>query len=118
MRRRDFITLVCGGAAATLPLGAHAQQAVSDKKLPTVGWLVTGAPTSYRHSLSAFRDGLAAAGYHEGQNIRIEYRWAEGKVSRLPELARDLVRLLEDHSHPEDDRPKKVARNFGIKRSD
>ena len=92
MRRRDFITLVCGGAAATLPLGAHAQQAVADKKLPIVGWLVTGAPTSYRHSLSAFRDGLAAAGYHEGQNIRIEYRWAEGKVSRLPELARDLVR--------------------------
>ena len=72
--------------------GAHAQQAVADKKLPIVGWLVTGAPTSYRHSLSAFRDGLAAAGYHEGQNIRIEYRWAEGKVSRLPELARDLVR--------------------------
>ena len=65
---------------------------MADKKLPKVGWLVTGAPTSYRHSLSAFRDGLAAAGYHEGQNIRIEYRWAEGKVSRLPELARDLVR--------------------------
>jgi putative tryptophan/tyrosine transport system substrate-binding protein len=95
MRRRDFITLVCG-AAATLPLGTRAQQAMADKKLPIVGWLVTGSPTSYRHSLSAFRDGLAAAGYREGQNIRIEYRWAEGKVSRLPELARDLVRAQVD----------------------
>src|SRR4051794_34141983 len=92
MRRRAFITLVCG-AAATLPLGARAQQV---KNLPIVGWLVTGSPISYRHSLSAFRDGLAAAGYREGQNIRIEYRWGEGKVSRLPELARDLVRQQVD----------------------
>ena len=57
----------------------------------TVGWLVTGSPTSYRHSLAAFRDGLTEAGYLEVQNIRIEYRWAEGNVGRLPELARDLV---------------------------
>jgi putative ABC transport system substrate-binding protein len=53
--------------------------------------VVTGSPTSYRHSLAAFHDGLTAAGYVEGQNIRIEYRWAEGNVSRPPELARDLV---------------------------
>jgi putative ABC transport system substrate-binding protein len=91
MTRRDLITLL-GGAAAAWPLAAPAQQVIADKKLPIVGWLVTGSPTSYQHSLSAFRDGLAAAGYREGQNIRIEYRWAEGKVSRLPELARDLVR--------------------------
>jgi putative ABC transport system substrate-binding protein len=91
VKRREFITLL-GGAAALWPLGAPAQQVIADKKLPIVGWLVTGSPTSYQHSLLAFRDGLAAAGYREGQNIRIEYRWAEGKVSRLPELARDLVR--------------------------
>src|SRR5256885_7804329 len=90
MKRRDFITLL-GGAAAWL-LEAPARRVIADKKLPIVGWLVTGSPTSYQHSLSAFRDGLAAAGYREGQNIKIEYRWAEGKVSRLPELARDLVR--------------------------
>jgi putative ABC transport system substrate-binding protein len=91
LKRREFISLL-GGAVAAWPLAARAQQVIADKKLPIVGWLVTGSPTSYRHSLSAFRDGLVAAGYREGQNIRIEYRWAEGKVSRLPELARDLVR--------------------------
>jgi putative tryptophan/tyrosine transport system substrate-binding protein len=90
MNRRAVITLL--GGAAAWPLRAPAQQVIEDKKLPIVGWLVTGSPTSYQHSLSAFRDGLAAAGYREGQNIKIEYRWAEGKVSRLPELARDLVR--------------------------
>jgi ABC-type uncharacterized transport system substrate-binding protein len=88
--RREFMTLL--GGATAWPLAVSAQQVIADKKLPIVGWLVTGSPTSYQHSLSAFRDGLAAAGYREGQNIRIEYRWAEGKVSRLPELARDLVR--------------------------
>jgi putative ABC transport system substrate-binding protein len=56
-----------------------------------VGWLVTGSPAEYRLSLAAFRDGLKALGYVEGQNITIEYRWAEGDVARLPELARDLV---------------------------
>jgi putative tryptophan/tyrosine transport system substrate-binding protein len=90
MKRREFITLL--GGAAAWPLAARAQRVIADKKLPIVGWLVTGSPTSYRHSLSAFRDGLAAAGYREGQNIRVEYRWAEEKISRLPELARDLVR--------------------------
>jgi putative tryptophan/tyrosine transport system substrate-binding protein len=56
-----------------------------------VGWLVTGSPAEYRLSLAAFRDGLKALSYVEGQNITIEYRWAEGDVARLPELARDLV---------------------------
>ena len=90
MNRRDLIALL-GGTAAAWPLGARAQQVTTKTNLPTIGWLVTGSPTSYRHSLAAFHDGLTAAGYVEGQNIRIEYRWAEGNVSRLPELARDLV---------------------------
>ena len=90
MNRREFITLL-GGAAAMWPGAVWAQQSATKKNFPTVGWLVTGSPTSYRHSLAAFRDGLTEAGYLEGQNIRIEYRWAEGNVGRLPELARDLV---------------------------
>ena len=52
---------------------------------------MTGSPTSYRFSLAAFRDGLKALGYVEGQNISIEYRWAEGNTTRLPELANELV---------------------------
>jgi putative tryptophan/tyrosine transport system substrate-binding protein len=88
--RREFITLL-GGAAAMWPGAVWAQQSATKKNFPTVGWLVTGSPTSYRHSLAAFRDGLTEAGYLEGQNIGIEYRWAEGNVGRLPELARDLV---------------------------
>jgi len=90
VKRREFITLL-GGAAAAWPGAVWAQQSATKKNFPTVGWLVTGSPTSYRHSLAAFRDGLTEAGYLEGQNIRIEYRWAEGNVGRLPELARDLV---------------------------
>ena len=95
MNRRDLIVLL-GSTAATWPVGARAQQMTTKTNVPTIGWLVTGSPTSYRHSLAAFRDGLTAAGYVEGQNIRIEYRWAEGNVSRLPELARDLVQQQVD----------------------
>jgi putative tryptophan/tyrosine transport system substrate-binding protein len=87
MRRREFITLL-GGAAAAWPLAARAQLS---EKVPRVGWLVTGSPISYRFSLAAFRDGLRALNYVEGQNILIEYRWAEGNVARLPELANELV---------------------------
>jgi putative ABC transport system substrate-binding protein len=89
MRRRDFITLL-GGAAAPWPLAARAQQPTT--RVPRIGWLVAGTPTSYRFSLAAFRDGLRALNYIEGQNIAIEYRWGGGEVDRLPELARDLVR--------------------------
>jgi putative tryptophan/tyrosine transport system substrate-binding protein len=90
MRRREFIMML-GGAALSWPGAVWAQQGATKKNSPTLGWLVTGSPTSYRHSLAAFRDGLTEAGYLEGKNIRIEYRWAEGNVGRLPELARDLV---------------------------
>jgi putative ABC transport system substrate-binding protein len=88
MQRRDFIALL--GVAASWPFAARAQQPTT--KVPRIGWLVTGDPTSYRLSLAAFRDGLRALNYVEGRNIAIEYRWAGGVVDRLPELARDLVR--------------------------
>jgi ABC-type uncharacterized transport system substrate-binding protein len=86
IRRREFIALL-GGAAAGWPLAARAQPS----RLPRIGWLVTGSLTSHRFSLAAFRDGLKALNYIEGQNISIEYRWAEGKIERLPELAQSLV---------------------------
>jgi putative ABC transport system substrate-binding protein len=89
MRRRDFIIVVVGATAAW-PLAARAQQATT--KIPRIGWLVTGSPVTYRFSLAAFLDGLKAVGRVEGQNISIEYRWAEGNIARLPELANDLVR--------------------------
>jgi putative ABC transport system substrate-binding protein len=69
-------------------LAALAQQLT---KVPRVGWLVSGSPTTHRLSLAAFRDGLKAHGHVEEQNISIEYRWAEGNVARLPALANDLV---------------------------
>jgi ABC-type uncharacterized transport system substrate-binding protein len=91
VKRREFITLV--GAAAAWPLAAHAQPTT---RMPRIGWLVTGSLTSYQFSLAAFRDGLKTLKYIEGQNISIEYRWAEGKIERLPELAKDLVRQKVD----------------------
>ena len=88
MRRREFITIL-GGAATTWPIAASAQQPAT--KVPRIGWLVTGTPASYRYSLAAFRDGLQAVKYVEGQNIEIIFKWAEGNISRLPELANELV---------------------------
>jgi ABC-type uncharacterized transport system substrate-binding protein len=87
MQRREFIALLVG--AASWPFAARAQQPTS--RVPRIGWLVTGDPTSYQFALTAFRDGLRALNYIKGQNIAIEYRWARGVVDRLPELARDLV---------------------------
>lgn len=93
MMRREFIGLF-GSTVVAWPLTAGAQQ--STLSMPRVGWLVTGSPASYRFSLAAFQDGLKAAGRIEGQNIAIEYRWAEGNVAKLPELANDLVRQKVD----------------------
>src|SRR5436189_867413 len=93
MRRRDFLLLLTG-AAATCSAVANSQQPATT--MPRVGWLVTGAPESYRFSLAAFRNGLKALNYIEGQNVIIEYRWAEGNVSRLPGLATELVQQRVD----------------------
>jgi putative ABC transport system substrate-binding protein len=86
MRRRDFITLL-GGATATWPLAARAQQA-----LPVVGWLGTGWPDSAVEQNQAFHKGLGGAGFVEGRNVAIEYRWEEAQQDRMPALAADLVR--------------------------
>jgi putative ABC transport system substrate-binding protein len=86
MQRRDFVTLL--GGAAAWPLAGRAQQAT---RPPRIGWLSTGSPISHRLSLAAFQDGLRALGYIEGGNVTIEYRWAEGNLDRLPELASQLV---------------------------
>jgi putative tryptophan/tyrosine transport system substrate-binding protein len=87
MRRREFITFI-GGVAATWPLSAPAQQPT----LPTIGWLHGANPDAYAPMATAFRKNLNQSGYFEIQNVRIEHRWAEGRLERLPELAADLVR--------------------------
>jgi putative tryptophan/tyrosine transport system substrate-binding protein len=87
IQRREFISLL-GGVAAAWPFAARAQQST----MPVVGFLGNGSPEANVYRVTGFRKGLSEAGYVEGRNVAIEFRWAHNDDTRLSELALDLVR--------------------------
>ena len=87
MRRRDFIKVITGSAAAW-PLAAHAQQS----SMPVIGFLRSASAAGSEHLVAAFEQGLKEAGFVHGQNVAIDYRWGNDQLDRLPELAADLIR--------------------------
>jgi putative tryptophan/tyrosine transport system substrate-binding protein len=91
--RRQFITLL-SGAAAAWPVTAHAQQG---GRLPVVAFLNSASPAGYVPMVTAFGQGLKETGYVEGQNVAVEYRWAEGQYDRVPVIALELKRLAFSH---------------------
>ena len=90
MKRREFITLLGGAAASSVswPLTARAQQPT----LPVIGFLNAASPDGYAERLRGFREGLKDEGFVEGENVSVEYRWAENQINRLPAMATELAR--------------------------
>jgi hypothetical protein len=103
MRRREFISLL-GGAAAAWPLMAHAQQ----RAFPVIGLLSSRSPAVDTPFIAVIRQGLNETGLVEGQNVALDYRWAEGQYDRLAGLAADLVRqqVIRDRQRPGQERPR------------
>ena len=116
MRRRDFFTLL-GGAAASWPLAARSQQPAK----PVIGFLGPASPSTFASRIEAFRLGLRDFGYVEGTNITVEYRWAEGRYERLPDLAAQLVRsnvdLIVTHGTPGSLAAKRATTTIPISKS-